>query len=184
MTISLDRPPAAEMLRDEQKPLRNQNRWLKIAVAVLALVALAFGAVLAYNLASGDDSAAPDEVTRILDDFSTANAENDVDLMRSIITDDYVQTIDFYRPGELSPAFTSVGPFSESSTSRLTYQVERFGDPIVTGDGPWVVSVGETWMPDTFNRDSGTATYVIVDDEGALKIDKYYWAGVKGVLES
>jgi hypothetical protein len=123
-------------------------------------------------------------VAQLLDDFATAHAENDADLMQAIITDDYVSTVDFYRPGEVTADFTAVGPFSATTTGRLTYRIERFGEPIVAGNGPWFVTVGEVWIPDSFNRDDGTATYVVVDDGGTLKIAKYFWAGVKGVGEA
>jgi hypothetical protein len=66
---------------------------------------------------------------------------------------------------------------------RENFQIERFGEPIVAGDGPWFVTVGEVWIPDTFNRSEGTASYVIVDDGGTLRIAKYYWTGVKVAVD-
>ena len=182
MTISMDPLPPTDVNRDEQSQSLNQNRWLKIAVAVLAVVALGFGAVIAYNAVSGDDSAAPVEVTQLLDDFATAYAENDADLMQAIITDDYFITQDFYMAGEATPHHTAAGPFNRVLLRSSTLRIERFGEPIVAGDGPWFVAVGENWV-DSFNRYEGTADYVIEDDGGTLKIDKYYWAGVKVVVE-
>ena len=39
------------------------------------------------------------------------------------------------------------------------------------------MSVGETWF-DVTNHWEGTATYLMVDDGGTIKIDKYDWAGI------
>ena len=61
--------------------------------------------------------------------------------------------------------------------------VERFGDLTVTGDGPWMVAVAETWIPDKLNQVDGVAVYVVVDDNGTTKIDKYYFAGQRVPVE-
>ncbi len=150
---------------------------------VLLLIVLGLGAVVAYNKVSGGDSAAPAEVTQLLDDFATAYEEKDVDLMQAIITDDFWLSEDFYRLGDVTLDSTVAGPFSPLMLTRSSYSVERFGEPIVAGDGPWFVTVGEVWIPDIFNRRYGTASYVIVDDGGTLKIAKYNWAGVTVAVE-
>ena len=63
----------------------------------------------------------------------------------------------------------------------VDWAVEQSGDYIVAGDGPWFISVEETWADATINsRMSGTASYVILDDEGALRIAEHYWAGIRG----
>lgn len=52
----------------------------------------------------------------------------------------------------------------------------------MVGDGPWFVSVGETWT-DPSNHFDGTAVYVIVDDDGTPQISRYYWAGVRVTVQ-
>lgn len=176
MTISMDRPDSSDVQAERAESARQQTRGLKIAIVVLAVVALGLGAVVAYNVVSGDDSAVPDGITQVLDDYATALETGDDDLFRSIVTDDYSHTEDLYRPGELTPVFTSVGTGGVENAAG--WRIERFGEPIVAGDGPWIVSVGESLI-DPSNQADGTSVYVIVDENGTLKIAKYYWAAVK-----
>ena len=51
------------------------------------------------------------------------------------------------------------------------------GPAIVTGDGPWFVSVGEngTWLDSHLE---GSANYVVVEREGELRIANHYWSGL------
>jgi hypothetical protein len=60
---------------------------------------------------------------------------------------------------------------------------EQVGDNLVVGDGPWVVSVNENWM-ETELRFDGTATYVIVEQDGTMKIASHYWTGTASQPET
>ncbi len=51
---------------------------------------------------------------------------------------------------------------------------EQVGDSIVTGDGPWFVSVEEIWAETDYRYD-GQASYTIVEVDGVLKIANRYW---------
>jgi len=160
------------------------SRWLKIAVLAFALLSLGLGIALVASVAD-DDAATPDvpaEVTRLLDDFATAYATGDGDLYESIVTEDYFLSERFYEADTVTPDYTMAGPLIKRMVSSSTFRVERFGDVVVAGEGPWMVTVGEIWT-DPFNRWDGVATYVMVDDGGGVEIATYDWVGVKVPVE-
>ena len=185
MTISEDLLDTSEAADRQAESARQQNRGLRIAVVVLALCALGLGAVVIRDVVSGDDAAVPEEITQLLEEFETAYDTNDGDLFRSIISEDYFLTDEFYQPGDRTPNYTVAGPDYVGVRGVETYgwQVERLGEPIVTGDGPWFVAVGEKWTEPPFTDTVGTATYTNVTENGAMKIAKYYWAGVYDPVE-
>lgn len=56
------------------------------------------------------------------------------------------------------------------------WQNELVGEPIITGNGPWIVSVEENWT-EWEAHSNGIATYVIVEEDDSLKIANHIWAG-------
>ena len=83
--------------------------------------------------------------------------------------------------GELTakPSFTA-GLVSSSLASEISAQawnVERSGDRLMAGDGPWVVAARETWG-NRFNRDERTRLDVIVDEDGTSKIAGDYFLAI------
>jgi hypothetical protein len=182
MTIEAER---TEQVRALEQPVSDgaRIRRLRVISAALALLALFLGAALVVAVMADDDSVdgnASDEVRQVLDDFATAFAEQDVELMESIITDDFFGTVDFYNPGTVEPAFTvGVTPTLLLREVRdSTFSVERSGGLLVAGDGPWTIAARETWS-DPSNREEGTRLYVVVNDDGVPKIATYYYAAVK-----
>ena len=55
--------------------------------------------------------------------------------------------------------------------------IDRTSDLVVTGAGPWFVSVGENWTR-PFYFSEGTASYAIIEEEGKLKVGYHFWAGL------
>ena len=96
----------------------------------------------------------------------------------SIITEDFLSNSDIYKPNTVKPVFTAAfTPSSLSSEVRVAaFDIERSGELLVAGDGPWVVAARETWS-DRFNRDEGVRLYVIVDEDGTPKLAGYYYVG-------
>jgi hypothetical protein len=180
MTISVDSSEFSARQQEQERSADRAARPRRVAAIVLAVVALGLVTLVAGAFVLDDDSAAPTEVTVLLDEFATAYATEDTDLFGTIVTDDYTFTEDFYSAGEPTPDFSAAGPLHAAldDIATSTWRVERLGDPIVVGDGPWFVSVGESWT-DPFNRADGAAVYVVVDDQGTPKISRYFWAGVK-----
>ena len=158
-------------------------RRLRIAAAVLAVLVIALGAALVGVLVSDDDGVtgtAPDEVIQVLDDFATAFDEQDPELMESIITEDFSGTVDFFVPDATDPSF-SVGVTPSlllREVRQSGFSVERSGDVLVAGDGPWAIATLETWS-DPLNLEHGTRIYVVVDDDGVPKLAGYYYVAIK-----
>ena len=146
----------------------SQVRRLRIVAAVLAVLALTLGiAVVATGDQDSGATNAPDDVIQLVEDFERAFEEQDVELIQSIITEDFSATAQLYNPDTAKPSF-AVGLVSSTLTSEISAQawnVDRSGDRLVAGDGPWVVAARETWS-DRFNRDEGTPLYIIVDEDG------------------
>jgi len=58
------------------------------------------------------------------------------------------------------------------------YTVHQVGDSIMTGEGPWFVSVEENWEETSYLY-TGQANYTIIEVDGVLKIANHYWAGLR-----
>jgi hypothetical protein len=71
----------------------------------------------------------------------------------------------------------SVGSESWGATEAASYaatsdfQIELSGEAIVVGEGPWFVSVAES-QTGGGNASEETTSYVVVDDDGTLKLDR------------
>ena len=182
MTIEADRTQQAHSLEQPGSDEARVRRLRVVAVA-LAFVALVLGATLVAVVVTDDDSAngsAPDDVRQVLDDFATAFAEQDVALMESIITDDFSGSVEFYNLGTVEPAFTvGVTPtLLLREVRQSAFTVERSGDLLVAGNGPWTIAARETWT-DPSNLEEGTRIYVIVEEDGTPKLASYYYVTVK-----
>lgn len=181
MSISTD--PADQLdLSDRDGRQHSQGRRWRVVATVLAILTLALGAALvATVLADRDDggtTGTPDEVIEVVENFERAFEEQDDELALSIITEDFSSNADIYNPNSVHPAFTArLTPDSLSWEIRAqAWNIERSGELLVAGDGPWVVAARETWS-DTFNRDEGVRLYVIVDEDGTPKLAGYYYVG-------
>lgn len=57
---------------------------------------------------------------------------------------------------------------------------EHVGEPVIVGDGPWFVAVGENWSGGNVRWNfNGTRTYGIIDQGGTLRIATSYWVGLQ-----
>ena len=71
MATTIERPAPVDELRElheHDERVEKQNRILKVAVAVLAIIAVGLGIAL-VGVATGDDSDVPSEVRAALDEF-------------------------------------------------------------------------------------------------------------------
>jgi len=105
----------------------------------------------------------------------------DYEGMQALVTDNFRRP--FYQGGQFgSPAFRGVRTiefwdFMEDEDP--LFEIERVGEPIVRGDGPWYISVAENWeKPGEGLREEVIYTYaVVLDTDDVLRIDDAYWVG-------
>lgn len=152
-------------------------------VTVLFLALAALTAWVVYNQIS--DESVPAEIEQLLDDYLVAWENGDEVALRELATEDFVINEYIYldhKVGNRRGAYLSEHVDDDLDGVVLRglpwgWQTEQVGSAIITGDGPWFVSIGENWIWESSHLD-GTATYVIVDRDGALKIANHYWAGL------
>jgi hypothetical protein len=122
-----------------------------------------------------------EEIEQLLDNYLTAYETQDEAAVRSATTEHYV--------------INQYAYFDDAAGFRLNYTVnddidgvvsegfgydwsnEQVGDRIVTGEGPWFVSVEEIWEEGVYTY-TGQANYTIIEVDGQLKIANHYWAGL------
>jgi cytochrome c-type biogenesis protein CcmH/NrfG len=76
---------------EETKPnrLRNRNRWLTVAVAVLLVALLALGAWLVFGTRGQSPTAAPAEIQQLMEDYIGAWNDHDADAIEALVTPDF-----------------------------------------------------------------------------------------------
>ncbi len=180
MATTMEGPaPAQREVHETEERADKHNRNLKVALAVLAIIVLGVGIALVAATA-GDGSDVPSEIQAVLDDFERATEEEDIEALTAIVTDDYFFNQVYYRAGEEEPEYTRAGDIGSAQSRFVTTQellIQRVGDPVVEGEGPWIVTVEENYS-DKFTLFEGTATYTVVDEGGVTKIETYEWTGV------
>ncbi len=164
MTTTIERPPAEQIETTERN-----NRWLVIAVVVLALALLALGAWVIFDQASQPETAATTEVEALYDDYVAAWTDSDADAFTELGTENFV--------------FTSFGvTFSQSEQAASVAMsgnpvFERVGDLVVMGDGPdyFVTAAERITLRGT--EYFGVSAYRIVETEDGLRIAEHHWVG-------
>lgn len=195
MTSTISPSPGEVAEHPTRSPRR--SRGLLITVVVLAVVAMGLGVALIAQISKGDDgTAVPADVQAVIDEFVLASENVDLEAMQAVVTDDFRRP--FYEGDPAGKGLMTSGgvtlpeqdvwtmedfeaEFWETDTA--VYEVERIGDPIVQGDGPWYVSVAQHWeSPSLGTQFDAVYTFAVVDEDGTLKIDDAYWAGNRSVL--
>jgi hypothetical protein len=151
----------------------------------VTVLSVAVAMVVAGCSSGGSDTtttATPTTVSeseQTIDEYNTAWEEQDPEALLAVVTDDfeeeyrwYTQVDDRVSYGGDSWGATEAASYAESSS----YQIELSGEVIVVGDGPWFVSVAESQTGGGYAYE-GTATYVVVDDDGTLKLARKSWVG-------
>ena len=152
--------------------------WIGGVVVLLLLASL--GACVSSDSTKASETAVSVEIDQIFDDYIAALNDYDVDAFRAMITDGYMSYGTAW-----DPHFTVSTPVDryrnlkgmleevELNYPSFEVQWERLGDPIMTGDGPWLVSQvirrmsNQTQYP---NGIEGISTLTIVDEAGTLKV--------------
>ncbi len=164
MTTTIERPAA-----DQMEATERNNRWLAIAVVVLALALVALGAWVIFDQASQPETAATAEVEALYDDYLTAWADSDADAFTNLGTEDYVFA---------SHGFTFT--LYEQSLSVATSGnpvFERVGDLVVMGDGPDYFVTAAERVTFGSSEHMGVSAYRFVETEDGLRIAEHHWVG-------
>ena len=178
MATTIERPAPVGDHHEAGERAQKHNRNLKVALAVLAIIALGVGIALVATT-SGDGSDVPSEIQEVLDEFERATEEVDIEGLTASVTDDYSFNQIYYRVGETEPEYTRAGDIGSAQSRFVTTQeflIQRVGDPVVEGEGPWIVTVEENFS-DKFTLFEGIGTYTVVDEGGVTKIATYEWSG-------
>ena len=162
--------------------LHRRNRALIIAVTISSVALLVLAAWVIYDLSTGSDSKTNAEITRLLDDYTAALGPGETDAwnpgaFQGLVTDDFAVEERYYRQfGDTLARHDDVLALDEISVSS-TWQLREASDSLVTGDGPWVAARVDNWG-DSKSDGWGIGVFVIVDDNGTLKVAEKYWVGI------
>ena len=134
--------------------------------------------------ATASDTAVTSEIDQLLDDYVAAANAYDVAAFRAVITDGYMN----YGQSSVDPLLANsisgleidtldadgmVADIEEYWPGR-ELQVERLGELIVSGDGPWLVSqtvrITANDLPQFPGGVVGPANWTVVDEDGTLKV--------------
>ena len=161
--------------------MRSSFRGLAAGVAAVVALCASVGCT-SDNEAAATSTA---EIGELIADYREARGldgseEFDRDGFLSLVTTEFNETLHMYYQfgGDLRMTGTHSTPVDEFYTMS-PWELESDGDLVVAGDGPWFASAVEIFV-DSRERYEGTATYVIVDEGGTLKIAEYHWIGVYG----
>jgi hypothetical protein len=192
MTSIAERPERV----DVAQPARTRSwlRSLTVPVVVFAVALTALGACSPADSTAIPDTVIPEtaipetaapetavtaEIDRLLGDYEAAWNTYDVDALRPMFTDGFMS---YETNPDAKHGISTGASHSQDLADTLSRieggwqlgkgQVQRLGEPIMTGDGPWVVS--QAWRVTIESYDLPVTecitTYTIVDEDGTLKI--------------
>lgn len=185
MTTHNEISKSDDLTASMQTTLRHPLFTILFVVIILAVLGLA--ACTASNPTTNTESAATPELKQVIQDYFAAYNNYDTDALEAVVTESYM----LYEGGSYTAKDVSSPPcmgfdkaemikYLEGYNQRREYQFETIGEPIVSGDGPWVVSqvVNLTSM-DYPNGINGISTFTIVDEGGNLKVARDVYLGFK-----
>ena len=156
---------------------KRPNRFLTVAVVVLTGVVLALGAWVVYEQTSSPETAVTEEIQTLVDDYMATWNNQDGEAFLELITADYV----------LHMTSGSVSMSEHAEEARWTLEALEgrewsetvIGEPIMTGPGPWFVSLVEHFTAPGYGPEGadGVSTLTIVDDGGTLKVARHTYVG-------
>lgn len=150
----------------------------------IAIVALITTSSCSSSDSSSDSgSEVPADVEQVIRDNMQAFEDQDVDAWYATVADDYFLRQYIYG-AEKQTLWTGFGFYEEDDANATANRIEfdrktvpTPGDEwIVTGDGPWFVSMSQSWTSEIVQWD-GNITYVVVDRDGMMKVASVYYVG-------
>lgn len=163
MATTIETAPA-----ERSEGAQRKSRWLVVTVVVLAVALVALGAWVTYDLVSEPETAATGDINALYDDYNGAWMEADAEAFFDLTTEDYTLN---------SSGFTFERSDQASTIAGLDdFQVERIGDLVVMGEGPYFVAAAEQIA----YRDAdhvGISAYRVIETDEGLKIAEHSFVG-------
>jgi hypothetical protein len=152
---------------DEHRP---GNRFLIITIAVLALALIGLGAWTFVDRSSTSDNAVTGDIQELLDDYSAAWNDSDGDAFSALVTENF-----HFVMGPDSSTAAEQAALISNSPELSDWHVTQTGDPIMVGDGPWLVAVPNNLTGAGYGVDGqdGFSLMTIVDTDGTLLIARH-----------
>ena len=119
-----------------------------------------------------------DEIEALINTYLDSWETKDEAALRASVTDSLIVNEYWYTlKGTLVEEINAVADDIVEFGFGYDWQNEIVGEPTVVGDGPWIVTYRELWQEQSEHLD-GIATYVVIIEDGELKIANHNWAGV------
>lgn len=162
MTTLRNRPVS----RYEERMQGRRLRGLTAAVVVLVAALIGLGAWAVYDYVGERDSAVTGDVQTLLDDYTAAWNDHDGAAFLDLVTGDYT----------FDNGFTVTDAENQSRTIEMAtdFAVEQTGEPIMVGDGPWLVAQANHMNYGSSDLD-GMSLMTVVEEGGMLKIASHVW---------
>ena len=167
MATTIDAPPAETTGRAD-----HNNRGLIITIVVLAIALLALGAWAIYQQTAESETAAPAAVEELLADYYSAFNNYDGEAILALTTEGFVHDNGFRTYDQ-----TGMAALVSGALQGVGFRVEKVGDPIVAGDGPYYVAEVNHLTDASEATEHGISTFVVVDTSDGLKIASHIWSG-------
>lgn len=161
--------------RDSAAPRRPPRTATWIAVVAVA-VSVILGAWIVYDLTT--EPQVPSEVGAAIDQWFDAYDNQDAEAILPVVAEDFTLLYNVYELNVLTGETTLTEVISDDIEGVVAigftfeWDNEVAGDPVTTGEGPWIVARPENWF---WNNQiySGIATYVVVEEGGVAKVKAY-----------
>jgi hypothetical protein len=159
-------------------------------VAGAVIVAMALGGLGGWFLKDRmQGSEIPSDVETVIADYLDAWEAKDEAAVRAATTEDFIIAERIYNPTAERQGAIGLEERIDDDIDGVVlrgflfdWNNEYRGEPLVVGDGPWFVSYDESWFLDRsidIVHYDGVATYVVVEEDGVMKIASHYWAGLR-----
>jgi hypothetical protein len=173
--------------REEPRVAKGRSRFPTMLVAVLVVAVAGLGMWVAYDLSRGSGTSLDAEVQQVLDDYLGAWEAHDRATMQAVTAEGFLLNEYIYEiaDGGVVLEDTVINNDVEDLMFLgflFEWEVEQAGDAVVTGDGPWFVSIEENWsQPKGSGTEQldGIASYTIVEEGDGLKIANHTWFGLR-----
>jgi hypothetical protein len=166
---------------DTAQPVRTKSgyRCLVVLIMVLVLTVTALGACSPNDGTAVPETAVTAEIDQLLDDYLGAWNAYDAVSLRPLLTDGFMW---YWTNLDPKHGVSTGAPHSKDLAETLSYvegsaplskaQFEWVGEPIMTGDGPWLVSRAWRYTSENYDHPEahGITTYTFVDEDGTLKM--------------